>query len=176
MFDKLYKGERAIAIGYFRERGPRLRKLLKWALTVKVGDYIGTCEGCNRQVEEIEPIFIDVMEFQDSDEEEGTETGTQILYEVMFTDTNGRFHYCPGGGCAYPKESPEQVTNYFKSVTLRPEREQELRHWFGKNNKDLQKALDRLGKFRAAFAADKPIVDKDGELLKEFDNVGGKND
>jgi len=86
--------------------------LIKWALTIKPGDYIATCEGCNRKVTEVEYDWINEGLFR-----RGKKNKTRVICEVRFTDTNGQWHNCPGGGCAYPAETPEQVTAYFKEIT-----------------------------------------------------------
>lgn len=187
---QLYRGNREIAIQYWRDDNDssykrRMRKLLKWALSVKVGDYIGTCEGCNRKVTEIAPEFVELEEFIDVEESGDGEshlvigssdgefkpTDTEILREVQFTDTNGRWHHCPGGGCAYPAETPEQVTAFFREWAFDPKREERIRHWWGDKDQELQQALDDWQQMLAAFKAGEPIVDEHGELLPKFDRA-----
>lgn len=93
---KIYNGKKRVAYKYIVKS---YIPILKWALTVNVGDYIATCEGCNRKVASIKYEF--------------TNIGKQrVLNEVVFEDTNGGIHYCPGGGCAYPKETRDQVVAY----------------------------------------------------------------
>jgi len=149
--------------------GRRTRRLFKWALEVKEGDYIGTCEGCNRKVTEIEADFIDVNEFR---EKPHTGPETFILYEVQFTDTNGRWHHCPGGGCAYPAKTPEQVTAYFREWAFYEKREERIRHWHGKDERAAEKVIADWQKLLKALKSDQPIVDEHGELLPEFDYSG----
>lgn len=100
---KLYRGKKRLCKKLlFRP------KMLKWALTVKVGDYIGTCLGHNRQVAKIEYLWIN----------EGLwsrckQNRSWFLEEVIFQDTTGGSHTCPGGGCAFPPESVEQILEYW---------------------------------------------------------------
>lgn len=185
-FNVLYKGDRSIAIEYFRQDRDgnkyyrNKRKLLKWAMSIKVGDYIATCEGCNRKVTEIEPEYVELETYLDEESDLGRlvfgervePTGTLVLDEVRFTDTNGRWHHCPGGGCAYPAETPEQVTKYFTDWAVDPGREKQIRHWWGEkpeNAERLQQELDSWQQMLRAITAGAPIVDEHGELLPEFD-------
>ena len=169
-FTELYQGDRRAAVEYFRtSRGRYNRSLFKWALEVEVGDYIGTCEGCNRKVTEIEPQFVNANYFR-----ENPHTGpeTFVLYEVQFTDTNGRWHHCPGGGCAYPAETPKEVTTYFRQWAFNEKREERIRHWHGKDEKAVKKAIADWQKMLKALEAGRPIVDEHGELLPAFDHAG----
>ena len=97
---KFYNGKKRIAFKYMVKRDI---PILKWALTVNIGDYIATCEGCNRKVANIKYEFANIGK-------------QRVLNEVVFEDTNGQIHYCPGGGCAYPKEPREQVVAYQNSL------------------------------------------------------------
>ena len=83
-------------------------KILNWALQVKVGDYIGTCLGHNRQVAKIEYLW----------QNEGLwrrfkKNRSWFLEEVIFQDTTGGSHACPGGGCAFPPEPVEKILRYY---------------------------------------------------------------
>jgi hypothetical protein len=160
---KLYKGKKRLAM---RMMSARHRDLMQWALSIRPGDYIATCEGCNRKVAKI-----DFIEWRN----EGwwslrRPNKTWFIGEIDFLDTHGRLHACPGGGCAYPAETPEQVTNYFRESILDPGAEEQIRFWFGKDQAAIDKALAHNQKFKDAFKSGKSIVDNHGELLPEFDS------
>jgi len=109
----LYKGKSRLCKKLFHSFD---KDLLTWALSVKVGDYISTCEGCNRKVASIGYFWNNEGLWQ-----RGKKNRNWFLSEVVFTDSNGRKHYCPGGGCASPKESNEMIINRFKehwSITV----------------------------------------------------------
>jgi hypothetical protein len=166
---KLWRGKKRLAKKMLGPRAfsidnpNRTVRLLRWAMTIKPGDYIATCEGCNRQVASIEPQWKNEGRWRRCKLNK-----TWFLSEVCFTDTRGRLHYCPGGGCAYPKETPEEVTQYFREWAA-PGQEDSLRQWFGEEHDALQKSLEDLEKLRAALRDGRPIVDEHGELLPEFD-------
>jgi len=130
---------------------------LEWAIAIKPGDWIGTCEGCNRQVTEVEPIWVNEGRFR-----RGKPNKTRVVFEVRFTDNHGRWHYCPGGGCAFPPESVEKIEAYYKAWVADAKKE------------DLQwddgTFRARLARMEQAFAEGRPIVDSHGEFLPEFDN------
>ena len=137
--------------------------MLRWALTIKPGNYIATCEGCNRQVVSVEHRWENVGWWTRC-----RPNKTWLLSEVCFTDTHGGMHWCPGGGCAYPAETPEEVTSYFREWSAIG-REDQLRHWFNNEQEKSQRALEDLEKLRSALRDGRPIVDGYGELLLEFD-------
>ncbi len=105
---KLYKGKKRICLKHLCSE---FKRLLKWALTINVGDYIATCEGCNRKVAKIEYIWYNEALWRGKNKP----NAHWWLAEVALTDTNGRYHVCPGGGCALPKETVEQIKSYFKN-------------------------------------------------------------
>ena|SRR3990167_3926368 len=148
---KWYKGKKRLAK---KALSARHLKSIKWALSVKVGDYIGTCEGCNRKVAEINPIWDNEGKYH-----RRKSNRAWFIGEVEFTDTHGRFHNCPGGDCAYPKETPEHITNYFRG-------------WCAPGNIEYANVWSQslqYEKMKDAFAKNLPIVDQYGELLPEFD-------
>ncbi len=83
-------------------------RILNWAITVKVGDYIGTCTGTNAQVAKIE------YHWANEGARRYKPNRSWYLDEIGFHDTKGGFHFCPGGGCAFPPESPEQILKYYQ--------------------------------------------------------------
>lgn len=101
---KYYYGKKRSVVNKY---GSHRRKILKWAITIRPGDYIATCQGYNSKVISIEYFWRDYRV---------SETGKvcklrrgRMLYEVCFKVTGGLFHYAPGGGCAGPKETNEQI-------------------------------------------------------------------
>lgn len=145
---KLYRGKKRLAAKFLHSDR---QKDLEWALTIKPGDYIGTCEGCNRQVVSIRQIWRN-----EGQHSRGKSNKTWFLDEMVFIDTHGHLHYCPGGGCAFPAEPPQKVTDFFRGFFANP---------------DL--AISLVSKscqaFRKAFQEGRPIVDVHGELLPEFE-------
>lgn len=134
------------------------RKILAWAMSVKPGDFIATCEGCNRRVTEVQPKWANEGYWK-----RGKPNRTWIVHEVQFTDSHGRWHYCPGGGCAYPKQTPAEVTAYYRHIAL------------DKPNIAMEKDwgwFDRFERIRQALRTGAPIVDEFGEFLPEFDHHG----
>ncbi len=106
---KLYKGKKRLA-KYFLP--PWKQRILKWALSLKVGDTIGTCEGRNRTIKEIQIEWANEGKWR-----RGRPNKTWALADVIFTDENGRWHHCPGGGCVSEpyteKELKEMWPNEF---------------------------------------------------------------
>jgi len=160
----LYKGKKRLA----KKRLPVWsRRILQWALTIKSGDYIGTCEGCNRKVAEIELIYVNEGEFYRCKPNK-----TRLLHEIEFTDTRGQLHFCPGGGCAFPKETNEQITRLWSEWAFdeKEKREERIRHWYGKDTKRIENLITYWQKLNKALQAGHPILDKHGELLPDFDS------
>jgi len=93
---KIYKGKKRIAL---KGTSMWMRKVFNWLINTKPGDYVATCEGCNRKIAKIEYKVVRYRKHQ-------TISGGSI------TDTNGRNHSCPGGGCALPPETPEEINAY----------------------------------------------------------------
>jgi len=158
---RLYKGKKRLAKKLL---APRRQKLLLWALSIKPGDYIATCEGCNRKVEKIEESWANEGGWR-----RGKPNKTWVLNEVVFIDTNGRMHHCPGGGCAYPAETPEEVVDYHKEWAFYEKREERIRFWYGKDVDRAEKSIAHWLTMKEALESGKPIVDEHGELLPEFD-------
>lgn len=151
---RLYVGKKRLCHPYiFNEH------LLRWACSIKPGDYIATCEGTNRKVAEVLPEWCNHGLWK-SDKP----NSHWFLSEVRFTDTNGTWHHCPGGGCALPKETPEQVTAFqvgFAKWILSGEAE-----WY----KDDDKAKKHAELLLSYVEQGKAIVDIYGELIPELDS------
>ena len=153
---KLYKGKKRLAM---RHLYASKRKVLQWALTIKPGDYVATCEGFNRKVERIEYCWANFGLWHAKGQNK-----TWFLDEVIFHDTSGRMHYCPGGGCAYPKETNEQITTYWRDGWVVPFTKGIVSEWF----KGDEGHAEQMKRMAAAFKAGRSIVDDFGELLPEF--------
>lgn len=161
MSNRLWRGKKRYAMRLFSRFGADYVRMLRWGLTVKIGDYIGTCEGVNRKVAKIEPWWFDEGMFM-----RGKRSGTTFLREIMFTDTRGRTHYCPGGYCAYPQETPEQITEFFRNWTSN--NGEILRNVYGSTS-IADAAIARAEAIKTAISCGLPIVDSHGELLPEFE-------
>ena len=106
LYKLLYKGKKRYVYSLVKRNWGNV--LLLWGLTVKPGDYIGTCEGFNRKVESIQYDWGDIGCWNND-----KRNGNWFLYEIDFTSTSGRMHSCPGGGCAFPPETNEQIKDYW---------------------------------------------------------------
>ena len=173
---RLYKGSEQTAAPHFEKKWPK--DLLLWALDIQIGEYFASCEGCNRKVTAKELMFVEAHEFTpDLDHEFDDERNwnredqeTQILHEVIFTDNRGRWHHCPGGGCALPKETPEEVTAYHREWAFDDKYPESAKTWHGKNVESYEKAIAGWKRMQEALRAKRPIVDEFGELLPEFES------
>lgn len=170
---KLWKGKKRLAKRMLGRRAFSVEnpnnhvRLLRWAMSVKVGSYIGTCEGCNRKVADIEVDWNNEGFWSRSKANK-----TWFVSEVCFTDTRGRLHYCPGGGCAYPAETPEEVTAYFREWAFAEDAEGRIRHWNGESVDGIERTnrqIAELHELQLALREGRPIVDVHGELLQAFD-------
>lgn len=169
---RLFRGDKATALKYFGNRA-RDAELLLWALDVKPGEYIATCEGCNRRVAESKPRYTYVHVYVEGVPETDE---TQVLHEVRFTDTKGKWHHCPGGGCAHPKQTPEEVTEYQSEWAFDPEYPENLKEWYGTSAEAgprIERAKAKWIQMRETLERGEPIVDNFGELLPQFDNNNG---
>lgn len=95
----------------------------------------------------------------------GKSNRTWVISEVSFTDTNGRLHHCPGGGCAYPKETNEAIISYFKGFYGDESHLESLKQggWWNENSEKLYQAVKN----------GEPIIDEFGELLPQFNSKLG---
>lgn len=107
---KLWRGKKRLAVPMVNESDIDTQ-LLRWAMTVKPGDYIYTCEGCNRKVEEIEVLWANEGLWN-----RRRRNNTYFLREVEFTDTHGRIH--DATNCAYPPVSVESIVKYFREFPV----------------------------------------------------------
>lgn len=155
---KLFKGKKRLAL---KRINTRHREILTWALSVKPGDYVASCEGTNRKVAKVKPIWRNEGEFM-----RGNPNRTYFLDEVIIEDTHGRWHTIPG--CATYPETPEEVTAYQREWAIEWGTES-VNSWFKDNPERLEKALGEIAKFQKAFYENRAIVDEHGELLPEFD-------
>ena len=129
---------------------PASWRLQEWMRSVAVGDYIATCDGCNRKVAGIEYL---VRRWRGHK----VISHLKIMDEILFTDSRGHWHHFPGGGCAYPVEDRETVISYFRELT----HDAELMNSFDTNG--------RLTSIKDALDSGVSIVDDYGELLPEFE-------
>jgi len=142
---KLWEGNKRLALSFLGKR----KEILTWAIGVRIGDYIATCEGCNRKVDDIEYIWKN-----EGASRRGKPNKTWVLDEVIFTDTNGRVHYCPGGGCALPKESIKEIEQYHRELIEEYKDDKGAR------------LSQRLLKMKDALDNGRPVVDEYGEYIE----------
>lgn len=154
---RLYVGKKRLCHPFISYDEP----LLRWACSVKPGDYIATCEGMNRKVAEVVPEWRN-HGFYTSDKR----NSHWFLQEIRFTDTRERWHYCPGGGCALPKESPETVTVYQTGWAKWILSEESA--WY----KDDEAAKKHAELLLSYVEQGKAIVDCYGELIPELMRSG----
>lgn len=180
---RLFKGSEQTAAPHFLKKWPR--ELLLWALDIKIGDYFASCEGCNRKITAKELVYVEAHQYTpqpelgDYDDGRGwnfEDKETQILHEVIFTDNRGRWHHCPGGGCALPQETPEEVTAYHREWAFDDKYPESAKKWHGKNAESYEKAIAGWERMQEAFRAKRPIVDEFGELLPEFESKVKESD
>lgn len=162
---KLWYGKSRLAKSYMGYS----KNILEWAITIRPSDWIATCEGCNRQVAKIEYKWSNVGEssgkLRDNKWVRGRRNGTWVLHEVWFTDTRGGFHCCPGGGCALPKESIQEIEEYHKSwIKGLDDYNSDYMPWSS------PKFVAQLKRMKEVFDSGGTIVDENGEFLPEFDH------
>lgn len=97
--------------------GVKCRDLLRWAATRSPGDIYNGCDFFNHKVDRIESWYCTVIE----DDEFGPCMGTYkrkenlegqinwVFLEVVFFNSDGTSHTCPGGGCASPPWDATQI-------------------------------------------------------------------
>lgn len=102
---KLYRGKKRYCWPWLS-----CRDLLNWAISVKVGDYIATCTGFNEKVAKIEYVWSNVGWYHREKMD-----NNWFLNEVIFHNATGGVHYCPGGGCALPRQSNEKIVSYYQN-------------------------------------------------------------
>lgn len=133
--------------------------MLSWAITIKKGDWVGACDGCNRQVADIQYEWSNVGSYFIKPRQ----TNTWVLTDVIFVDTHGRKHYTIPGHCVFPKQSCQEIENYFRSWIECVEEDPACLNW------DNGKFGKRLSAINEAFKTGGTIVDKNGQLLPLFD-------
>jgi len=153
--NRLWRGKKRLALSFL---GKRI-SIIDWALGLKGGDYVATCEGCNRRVKEINTLWINEGRFKRCKPNK-----TLIVYEVEVIDSNDNSHYCPGGGCVFPKQSVEEINAYYlecgRMLELHPNW---LDGW-------VEMRANLLKKIEAVQTG-QPIVDEFGEFLPKFDHA-----
>lgn len=116
-------------------------------VNVKIGDYIASCEGCNRKVADVKYYWENEGYFRRL-----KPNRTWYLHEIEFIDTNGHSHYFPG--CVSQPETVKEINDFHLAYL------EVIKHE-DRNESDLliSKALEN----------NQPIVDDFGEYLPEFD-------
>jgi|GEM_PF-6263175 len=159
---KLYRGKKRLAKRYL---GKRDSELLRWALTIKPGDYIGTCEGSNRQVTSVE-----VQWSNEGVWSRGKPNRTYFLDQIRFTDTNQRWHHCPGGLCAFPAIKPEEVHRWWTTALEdRIKNQEEFEKLY--QPEAYPEVISRVLELDKAVKEGCSLVDSFGEILPQFQEV-----
>lgn len=93
---KHYKGKKRICL---KRLNKTYQRRLERFLQYKIGDYISTCEGFNRQIAKIE------LEWQP------IRPGSRNLYlsDIVFWDSNGGCHWVSGPGCVEKAETNDEI-------------------------------------------------------------------
>ncbi len=120
--NQLYKGP--LGEQWFDK--PGRRALMEWAVNVKPGDLYHGCDAYNHVVSKSE-IYYGIVAME-TDDETGEVYGPcfnkhiktndldnhsdWIVVEVDFQSEDGSCHTCPGGGCAEPPASLEEVKEW----------------------------------------------------------------
>lgn len=154
---KIWRGKKRLAIKLGSHKPDHI-EMMVWAMSIKPGDYINTCGGCNRQVAEIEPRWENEGHWSRSKPNK-----TWVLFEVGFTDVRGQYHICPGGGCAGPKYSLDElmIEKMFLYGNEQRIAEAKVGGWWD----------ERHDRIYQAIKSGKPIFDEFGEFLPQFDCV-----
>ena len=149
---KTWRGKSRLAKKYYGRS-----KILDWAISINPGDWIATCEGCNRQVANIEYEWCNVGDWF----KKPRDASTWVLREVIFTDTHGTTHCCPGGGCALPRESIEAIEAYQKEWAD---------YILNNSERHSKETIEAASRNNDALKNGGSVVDKNGEYLPLFDS------
>lgn len=147
---KPYKGRKRVC---FKGIPIWYRKRLYHFLQYKVGDWINTCEGWNRQIAAIEYDWIKISK------------NNWFLQDIIFTDSHGKYHYVSGPGCVEPKQSNEEICNYW------------LECWADIHNLNEEGTFSNKFTKYALFLKAKanqniPIITENGEPLFTYKDAG----
>lgn len=93
-----YHGKKRVVCKTFNLQ---FRRVMAWAVNVKPGDYISTCQGCNRKVELVRLLRVNIGR------------RTRVAIDADFVDTHG-CHHDPVT-CAGPPWTVAQVISNFRS-------------------------------------------------------------
>lgn len=121
---------------------------LKWLLSLRLGDYIGSCSGYNVKIAKVEYHW-NYPHARVS----GRRLNQLVLDDILFVDDTGRHHYASGPGCVDRPYSLEQIHAGIKG-------------WFSEENIALGwVSRDRFEIVQKRFAEGLPFVDEHGVLL-----------
>lgn len=122
---------------------------LKWLLSLRTGDYIGSCSGYNVKIAKIEYHWR-----YPHARVSGRRIDQLVLDDILFVDDTGRHHYASGPGCV--------ARPYTMAVILAG-----IEEWFSEANVIAGwVSKDRLEIVQKRFAEGLPFVDERGALLK----------
>ena len=155
---RLWKGKGRLLKQHFWENKIRL---LQWALKLQSGDYFGACSGCNRKVGTIEPVWMNYGQWHGKGR---NHSKSWFINEVKITDTLGCSHFCPGGGCAFPKETAERIRDYntrFVIDRLKEFESPSVTPWDDEELPILKRQMEKIH-------SGHQIVDEFGEFLPDW--------
>lgn len=85
------------------------RELFRWLLTLKPGDIVGTCTGFNHVMAEVR-VYRQFIGHR----------GGWFISSIRVTDTEGRWHWAPGGGCVSRPYSREEIIDFAREIQHNP--------------------------------------------------------
>lgn len=146
---KIYRGKIRLAKAAIGNKN--FREITE-ACSLKIGDYIGTCEGFNRKIHKIEYSWMNL------NQELGHKPGrTEVIYEVNFVDRNGGMHFFPSPGCVNAPKKPEDIQRWFNGFINSGH--MGLCGFSVKIEREMRNALE----------SNQLITDSFGEILPKFD-------
>lgn len=104
--------------GTFRKLYKSNYEMWMWAINLKEGDLVNTCQSkWNRVVKEIK-IYWEKQEFPETKKGWKYRPGSLLVDAICIEDTCGYSHYFPGGGCVGKPEtfSKEEIESYSSSI------------------------------------------------------------
>lgn len=137
---KFWKGKKRLAC---KAMPKAWTERLNWGLSLKVGDIVGTCEGSNRQIEDIKYVWSNY----------GSSSNSWVS-DVLIFDRNHNKHYLKIDNCLSLAYSLNQVVNYYENLNI------ECVSFDDK---------DKITLIKAAIKNNVSFLDDNGELLYKFD-------
>ena len=139
---KFWKGKKRLAC---KAMPKAWTERLNWGLSLKVGDIVGTCEGSNRQIEDIKYVWSNY----------GSSSNSWVS-DVLIFDRNHNKHYLKIDNCLSLAYSLNQVVNYYENLNI------EFVNWEMKGWRD---TMEDASLFKLNFLDNKICCSEDREGL-----------